>query len=83
MMKFAYQLPRLAHAALAGAVTFASPGNAQDISSVTMEEVRAAADKDAIADLMGQAAGGPGATLFRLGVSDDQRDPDRSDDDEH
>ncbi|MGY0612209.1 M13 family metallopeptidase [Luteimonas sp. A501] len=42
-----------------------------------LDAVRAAADKDALADLMGRAAGGPGATLFRVGVSDDQRDPDR------
>ena len=42
-----------------------------------LDVIRAAADKDALADLMGAAAGGVGATLFRLGVSDDQRDPDR------
>ena len=42
-----------------------------------LDAIRAAADKDAMADLMGRAAGGAGATLFRLGVSDDQRDPDR------
>src|SRR5690606_22933069 len=42
-----------------------------------LDAIRAAADKDALADLMGRAAGGPGATLFRVGVSDDQRDPDR------
>src|SRR5690606_12996825 len=41
------------------------------------DAIRAAADKDALADLMGAAAGGAGVTLFRLGVSDDQRDPDR------
>ena len=48
MRKFSFQLPRLALAglaALAGAMTVASPGYAQDISSVTMEEVTAAADK--------------------------------------
>src|SRR5690606_14918005 len=42
-----------------------------------LDAIRAAADKDALADLMGAAAGGAGVTLFRLGVSDDQRDPDR------
>ncbi|QDW67618.1 M13 family metallopeptidase [Luteimonas granuli] len=42
-----------------------------------LDAIRAAADKDALADLMGKAAGGAGATLFRLGVSDDQLDPDR------
>ena len=42
-----------------------------------LDAIRGAADKDAIAELMGRAAGGPGATLFGLGVSDDQRDPDR------
>ncbi|MBJ6984440.1 M13-type metalloendopeptidase [Luteimonas sp. MC1750] len=42
-----------------------------------LDAIRAAADRDALADLMGAASGSVGATLFRLGVSDDQRDPDR------
>src|SRR5690606_10182471 len=42
-----------------------------------LDAIRAVADKDALAALMGESAAGLGATLFRLGVSDDQRDPDR------
>jgi ABC-type sugar transport system substrate-binding protein len=47
MIKLTVQLPRLALtglAALAGAMSVASPASAQDILSVTMEEVKAAAD---------------------------------------
>ena len=42
-----------------------------------LDAIRAAADRDALAALMARSHGGAGATLFRLGVSDDQRDPDR------
>jgi putative endopeptidase len=42
-----------------------------------LDAIRAASDKEALAALMGRAAGGLGVTLFRLGVSDDQLDPDR------
>ncbi|HEY4531392.1 MAG TPA: M13-type metalloendopeptidase [Luteimonas sp.] len=42
-----------------------------------LDAIRAVADKDALAELMGRSAAGLGATLFRMGVSDDQRDPDR------
>jgi putative endopeptidase len=40
-----------------------------------LAEIRAAKDKSAIAALMGRSNAGFGATLFGLGVSDDQRDP--------
>ncbi|KLJ01968.1 M13-type metalloendopeptidase [Luteimonas sp. FCS-9] len=39
--------------------------------------IRAAGDKDALARLMGQSQGDFGRSFFGLGVSDDQRDPDR------
>ncbi|MFC4728919.1 M13 family metallopeptidase [Coralloluteibacterium thermophilus] len=42
-----------------------------------LDAIRAAADKDAIATLMGRSRGGLGGTYFGAFVSDDQLDPDR------
>src|SRR5690606_4940342 len=42
-----------------------------------LEAIRAAADHEAIAALMGRASGAPGAAPFRRRVGDDQRDPER------
>ncbi len=39
--------------------------------------IRAAGDHDALARLMGESHGGFGRSFFGVGVSDDQRDPDR------
>ncbi len=39
--------------------------------------IRAAADKTSLATLMGRANAGYGSSFFGIGVSDDQRDPDR------
>src|SRR5690606_13815541 len=41
-----------------------------------LDATRAAADKDAIAALMGQRNVGFGGSFFGVGVSDDQKDPD-------
>nr|MDQ3057853.1 M13 family metallopeptidase [Pseudomonadota bacterium] len=41
-----------------------------------LDAVRAVADKDALARLMGQRMGSFGGTFFSASVSDDQRDPD-------
>ena len=42
-----------------------------------LDAIRAATDKDALATLMGKSQGDFGRSFFGLGVSDDQRDPDR------
>ncbi|MDQ2701397.1 MAG: peptidase M13 [Pseudomonadota bacterium] len=41
-----------------------------------LDAIRAAADKDAVATLMGKRNAGFGGSFFSIGVSDDQKDPD-------